>query len=78
MLHVRTLTLRNFRGFEECEVNLHERLPVLVAENGSGKIAILDAIGIALGLFVDTVSGMQHYPGFGSRCRRWSVASTSR
>lgn len=64
MLHLRTLTLRNFRGFEECEVQLHERLTVLVAENGSGKTAILDAIGIALGLFVDAVSGIRQYPGF--------------
>jgi predicted ATP-binding protein involved in virulence len=64
MLHLDRLTLRNFRCFEQCEVELHRQLTVLVAENGRGKTAILDAIGISLGLFVDTVSGIRQYPGF--------------
>lgn len=64
MLHLEKLTLRNFRCFEHCEVKLEPHLTVLIAENGHGKTAILDAIGIALGLFVDTVSGIRQYPGF--------------
>ena len=64
MLHLDQLTLRNFRCFEACEVHLDRRLTVLIAENGRGKTAILDAIGIALGLFVDTISGIRQYPGF--------------
>lgn len=50
------LSLHNFRCFSECTINLHPQLTVLVAENGRGKSAILNAIGIAFGLFVDTVS----------------------
>ncbi|WP_437322865.1 AAA family ATPase [Sorangium sp. So ce381] len=64
MLHLDRLSLRNFRCFTACEVELHGKLTVLVADNGHGKTAILDAIGIALGLFVDTVSGIQKYRGF--------------
>jgi len=64
MLHLEKLTLRNFRCFEACDVYLDRHLTVLIAENGRGKTAILDAIGIALGLFVDTVSGIRQYPGF--------------
>lgn len=55
-LRLDRLFLRNFRCFAECTLELHEHLTVLVAENGRGKTAVLDAIGIALGLFVDTGS----------------------
>jgi len=63
-LRLDCLSLRNFRCFAECTVDLHPELTVLVAENGRGKTAILDAIGIALGLFVDAVSGTRQLHGF--------------
>lgn len=44
--------LRNFRCFEEITVNFDKRLTVIVAENGAGKTAILDAIAIGLGRFL--------------------------
>ncbi|MCL4551937.1 MAG: AAA family ATPase [Candidatus Marsarchaeota archaeon] len=65
-LRLDRISLHNFRCFEECTVELHPKLTVLVAENGCGKTAILDAIGIAVGLFVDTVSGLQQNNGFDS------------
>jgi predicted ATP-binding protein involved in virulence len=55
--HLDRLHLHNFRCFSKCTIDLHPNLTVLVAENGRGKTAILNAIGIAFGLFVDTVSG---------------------
>src|SRR5438105_2814306 len=58
------LHLRNFRCFEECKIQLHEQLTVLIAENGHGKTAVLDAIGIALGLFVDTIAQTRQLHGF--------------
>ncbi len=47
-MHIKKITLRNFRCFQELEIDLHPRLTVLVAENGGGKTSILD--GIAIGL----------------------------
>lgn len=47
-MHLKNITLRNFRCFETLDLDLHPRLTVLVAENGGGKTAILD--GIAIGL----------------------------
>lgn len=65
LLRIDKLTLRNFRCFESCALSLNKKLTVLVAENGQGKTAILDAIGIALQLFVDTLSdNRQYHPGF--------------
>jgi predicted ATP-binding protein involved in virulence len=64
LLRVDRLDLRNFRCFAECAIGLHSQLTVLVAENGRGKTAVLDAIGIALGLFVDTIAGTRQFHGF--------------
>jgi predicted ATP-binding protein involved in virulence len=60
------LSLANFRCFDTLEVDLNEQLNVLVAPNGQGKTAILDAIRIALWPYVsafDVASGAT--PGTG-------------
>lgn len=48
------LALHNFRCFADLEVELHEKLTVVVAENGQGKSTLLDAIRIALWPFVSS------------------------
>jgi predicted ATP-binding protein involved in virulence len=60
-LRVDRLTLRNFRCFAECTVDLHPKLTVLIAENGRGKTAVLDAIGLALASLVDTIAGTDQH-----------------
>ena len=64
LLRLDRLSLLNFRCFTDCTVELHPELVVLVAENGRGKTAILDAVKISLGLFVDTIAGTNQVPGF--------------
>jgi len=64
VLRVDRLDLRNFRCFAECTIELHPQLTVLVAENGRGKTALLDVIGIALGTFVDALTGLQYFHKF--------------
>ncbi|MFD2717017.1 AAA family ATPase, partial [Tistrella mobilis] len=54
-LRLDKLSLTNFRCFAHCEVAFHSRLTVLVAENGSGKTAVLDAAGAALSVFVNAL-----------------------
>jgi predicted ATP-binding protein involved in virulence len=44
--------LKQFRCFSELTVQLHPELSVFVAENAKGKTALLDAIAIALDVFV--------------------------
>lgn len=55
VLRLERLTLRNFRCFSQCEVDFHPNLTVLVAENGKGKSAILDALRKSLLIFTQTV-----------------------
>lgn len=49
---IKKLRLYNFRCFEDFEIVFDEKLTVIVAENGMGKSAVLDAISIALGPFI--------------------------
>jgi len=46
------LHLWNFRCFDELIVDLHPKLTVFVAENGTGKTAILDAIAMGFGRYL--------------------------
>lgn len=51
--HVEKIELTNFRRFEHLSVDFHPELTVLVAANGGGKTAVLDAVSIAIGYLVD-------------------------
>lgn len=56
-MKIQTLHLKNFRCFDDFTIEFnagdseHGGLTVLVAKNGEGKTAILDAVNIALGIF---------------------------
>ena len=62
--HLRKLGLRNYRRFEDLEITLHPALTVLVAGNGGGKTAILDAVAISIRYFVETLRGVTSTHGF--------------
>src|SRR4051812_37960321 len=55
-LRLKSLTLQNFRCFESCDIEFHPELTVLVAENGKGKTALLDAASLALSAFVNALT----------------------
>ncbi|MEG8036450.1 AAA family ATPase [Sphingomonas sp. LR61] len=55
--HIDRLELKNFRGFEHLEIDLHPSLTVLVGVNGVGKTAVLDAVAIMLGSIVREFGG---------------------
>lgn len=67
MIRFDKLRLHNYRCFKECEITFQPDLTVLVARNGQGKTAVLDAVALVLGLFVDTVSGTTIWSGFRKR-----------
>jgi predicted ATP-binding protein involved in virulence len=59
-----SISLTNFRCFATCTLPLHPYLTMLVAENGRGKSALLDAVALSLGLLVNTISERKESPGF--------------
>jgi predicted ATP-binding protein involved in virulence len=52
------LHLKNFRCFDELSIDFGKRLTVIVAENGAGKTAILDAIAIGFGRYLTKLPGV--------------------
>jgi predicted ATP-binding protein involved in virulence len=60
--HIDNLRLRNFRGFDEFELDFHPNLTVLVGVNGTGKTAILDSMAIMLSTILREFQG--HVRGF--------------
>ena len=68
LLKINNLYLDNYRCFKEFNIDFHEQLTVLVATNGKGKTAILDAIAVAFGTFVNS-TGLAR----GSVFHRWDV-----
>jgi len=59
LLRLDKLTLHNFRCFNDCVLELDPNLTVLVAENAQGKTALLNAISIALDVFVAGIGHSQ-------------------
>lgn len=51
-MKLKRLTLKNFRCFDELDIELHDQLTVLIAPNGAGKTTLLDAARIALSSFI--------------------------
>jgi len=49
---IKSLRLKNYRSFEEFNIDFDDNLTVIVAENGIGKSSVLDAVSVALGQFV--------------------------
>ena len=49
------LHIRNFRLFEDLQVPFHQKLTVLIGENGAGKTALLEAIAKALNVYVSAM-----------------------
>lgn len=52
------LHLVNFRCFENLTMDFGKRLTVIIAENGAGKTALLDAIAIGFGRYFTKIPGV--------------------
>ncbi len=54
---LKDISIKNFRCFEDIEIEFDSRLNVIIGENGSGKTAILDAIAKFLSIIVHEMLG---------------------
>jgi predicted ATP-binding protein involved in virulence len=64
MIRIDRLAMANFRCFSECQITFHRSLTVLVARNGKGKTAILDAITGAFAPFLNVLVHKKQSKGF--------------
>ncbi|MDO5151360.1 MAG: AAA family ATPase [Oscillospiraceae bacterium] len=49
------ISLKNFRKYENFEIDFKEKLTVIVGKNQSGKTTILDAVAVALSSYISAV-----------------------
>ena len=57
-MNIQSIKIRNFRGFENFEAELHPQLTVVVGNNGAGKSSLLDALSISVGTFFSGLDGV--------------------
>ena len=53
-MRIDRLELRNFKKFVAFELSLHRQFTLLIGENGAGKTSVLDALAVALGVWLVT------------------------
>ena len=59
-MKLKSIKLRNFRCFENLELDFHKQLTVISGGNASGKSAVLDAVAISVGTFPSSFDGMSN------------------
>ncbi|WP_270698282.1 AAA family ATPase [Aeromonas sp. QDB05] len=57
-MKLKQMHLYNFRCFSELSIAFDDKLTVIVAENGAGKTAILDAIALGFGRYLTKLPGI--------------------
>ena len=60
-MRINKMHLKNFRCFENFTIEFEDDLTVIVAENGRGKSAILDAVAVAVGPYIGCFNGVKTY-----------------
>ena len=51
-MHIKKMTLENFRCFEHLDIEFPQDYAVLIGTNGAGKSSILDALSIGTSVFL--------------------------
>lgn len=57
-MYIKSLSLRNYRCYENIDVEFNPEYTVLVGVNGAGKTTILDALATALGSYIAGFDGI--------------------
>ena len=57
-MYIKTLTLQNFKGFDNIELDFHPNLNVIVGANGSGKTSVMEGAAIALSAMFVKMDGL--------------------
>ncbi len=57
-MKIRKISLKNYRCFEQIEMDFHDRLTVIVGNNGAGKTSVLEGTAIALGTVFTALDGL--------------------
>ncbi len=54
-IRIKKVSIENFRGFENIELEFQSDLTVLIGENGAGKTAVLDCLALLLTILKECI-----------------------
>ena len=57
-MKIKRLSLKNFRCYDDLNIEFEDKLTVIVGENGKGKSAIFDGIVVGLASYLDAFGGV--------------------
>ena len=57
-MYIKSFALKNYRCYEEMQIDFNQEYTILVGVNGAGKSTILDAVATALGSFIAGFDGI--------------------
>ena len=57
-MRLRSTTIRNFKGIENCRIEFKPGFNLIKGENGKGKTSILEAIAVGLGGYIAGMNGV--------------------
>ena len=57
-MKIKKLSLKNFRCYDDLNIEFEDKLTVIVGENGKGKSAIFDGIVVGLASYLDAFGGV--------------------
>ena len=57
-MRLRSTTIRNFKGIENCQIEFKPGFNLIKGENGKGKTSILEAIAVGLGGYIAGMNGV--------------------
>lgn len=56
-MKLETISIKNYRCFDEMQVSLNGHLTLFVGKNGAGKSTMLDAIAVSISTFLCGIEG---------------------
>lgn len=57
-MRLKEVEIHNFRGIENCRLQFHDKINLIIGKNGVGKTSILEAIAVGLGGFISGLDGV--------------------
>ena len=63
-MRIKSLNIRNYRGYEQKRFDFDERLSVVVGNNTAGKTALLQAVQVALGAYLASLKALPNEPAY--------------
>lgn len=58
-MQISHIRIKNFKGFESCNITLHPSLNLLVGDNATGKTSVLNALAIGIGSWFLGMAGIE-------------------